>query len=171
MKRLRLLLLLGTFTLTAGRARATAYYWDINGSTSGAGGAIPSGIWENNNWNATADGTGATAAWVENNDAHFSAGGSVTSISETVTTNFTGGANATLTLAMPAITNHIVTLAWNATEGGTYRVEASGNLSTWTTNATGLAAVLNHGTNAVTELGTNQFFRVVRTGLATYDPN
>ncbi len=99
------------------------------------------------------------------------AGGSVTSITETVTTNFTGGANAALTLATSAITNHIVTLVWSATEGGTYRVEASGNLSTWTTNASGLDATLNHGTNTSTELSTNQFFRVVRTGLATYDPN
>ena len=72
-------------------------------------------------------------------------GNTVTSITETVTTNFVGGASAELRLATPAMTNNTVTLVWSATEGGTYRVESSGNLNTWTTNATGVADRLNHG--------------------------
>lgn len=98
-------------------------------------------------------------------------GGSVSSISEPVTTNFVGGANSALILSTPAITNQTVTLVWSATEGGTCRVEASGNLSTWTTNASGVAAVLNRGTTSTAKVGTNQFFRVTRTALANYDSN
>ncbi len=98
-------------------------------------------------------------------------GGTVTSITEAVTTNFTGGANSTLKLSPPTISNNVVTLVWTATEGGIYRVDAGGDLSKWATNASGIAAVLNHGTNTTSKTTTNQFFRVVRTGLASYDPN
>ena len=98
-------------------------------------------------------------------------GGSVSSISEAATTNFTGAANSTLTMNSPAITNTTVTLTWSAVEGGTYSVANSGNLTTWTTNLTGLAAVLNKGTTTSTKVSTNQFFKVIRTALANYDPN
>ncbi|MSU57094.1 MAG: YHYH protein [Pedosphaera sp.] len=96
--------------------------------------------------------------------------GNTTTLSEAVTTNFVGGANSSLAMSAPVVSNNIVTLTWSATEGGTYRVEASGNLSTWTTNATGIPAVLNKGTSTTAKLATNQFFRVTRTALATYDP-
>lgn len=97
--------------------------------------------------------------------------GGSTTISEAVTTNFVGGANAELRLETPVVSNSVVTLTWSATEGGTYRVEASGDLSTWTTNATGVAAVFNQGSATTSAASTNQFFRVTRTGLATYDTN
>ena len=96
------------------------------------------------------------------------ASGTVASISESVTTNFVGGPSAELCLSTPVITNNVVTLTWGATEGGTYRVEASANLISWTTNASGVAANLNRGTNTATAT-TNSFFRVTRTGLASYD--
>lgn len=96
-------------------------------------------------------------------------GGTVASISETVTTNFLGAANATLIIANPAITNSTVSLTWSAVEGGTYSVATSGNLTTWTTNLTGIAAVLNQGTTNAAKVATNQFFKVIRTSLASYD--
>ena len=98
-------------------------------------------------------------------------GGAVGSITESVTTNFTGGANSALSLSSPSISNNVVTLTWSATEGGTYRVEASGNLSTWATNVSGVAAVQNLGTSTASKNSTNQFFRVTRTALAGYDAN
>ncbi len=98
------------------------------------------------------------------------ASGSATTLSETVTTNFVGGASSALVLSTPVVSNSSVTLTWSATAGGTYRVEATGDLSTWTTNATGIAAVQNKGTSTTANTGTNQFFRVTRTALATYDP-
>ncbi|HOX59230.1 MAG TPA: Ig-like domain repeat protein [Candidatus Paceibacterota bacterium] len=56
--------------VSSGNAR----YWDINGSTAGAGGASPGGAWTGNFWNATADGTGVPGGWSADNDAVFSAG-------------------------------------------------------------------------------------------------
>jgi len=97
-------------------------------------------------------------------------GSAVASITEAVTTNLVGGANSALVMSAPGVSNNVVTLTWSATEGGTYRVEASGNLSSWTTNASGIAAVVNKGTTTTANTGTNQFFRVTRTALATYDP-
>ncbi len=96
--------------------------------------------------------------------------GSTTTLAESVTTNFIGGANSVLSLAVPVVSNSVVTLTWSATEGGTYRVEATGNLSSWTTNASGIAAVLNKGTTSL-PAATHQFFRVTRTALAPYDTN
>ena len=63
------------FAFMAGPAQAATVYWDTNGVTAGAGGATPAGTWDavSTNW-GTANGDGATAAWVANNRAHFAAG-------------------------------------------------------------------------------------------------
>lgn len=96
-------------------------------------------------------------------------GNTVSSITETVTTNFVGAASAELKMASPAVTNNVVSLVWSATEGGTYRVESTGDFVTWSTNATGVNAVYNRGSVAASNSYTNQNFRVTRTALATYD--
>jgi len=51
-------------------------YWDLNGSDANSGSATPTGTWDGTNtyWNATADGTGTTAAWSTGKSAVFSAG-------------------------------------------------------------------------------------------------
>ena len=51
-------------------------YWDINGSTSGAGGTAPGGTWNSStkNWSSSSAGTAATTAWTSGNLAVFSAG-------------------------------------------------------------------------------------------------
>ena len=65
-------------------------FWDIDGTTAGAGGATPSGTWDaaTGNWDATADGTGAAATWIPGNTAVFSAGDDATG-SYTVTVDGT----------------------------------------------------------------------------------
>jgi hypothetical protein len=98
-----------------------------------------------------------------------STGGLVTSITETVVTNFTGGGDAELKLNSPSKNNNTVTLTWSATEGGTYRVESSTNLITWTTNTTNISATLNTGAYTNSSPETYKSFRVARTSLATYD--
>jgi hypothetical protein len=95
--------------------------------------------------------------------------GGTTTITESVTTNFVGGANSELRLAMPALSNNFVTLVWSATEGGIYQVESTANFTSWTTTATGVAAVLNQGTTNTPAPSSNRFFRVARTALAAYD--
>jgi hypothetical protein len=104
--------------------------------------------------------------WYGNNTGGRVVNGNIT---QTVVTNFIGGPNAELRLTRPALTNNVVTLVWSATEGGTYQIESTSNLSAWTTNLTGIPAVLNRGT-ASTSVTNNPFFRVSRTQLAPYDP-
>ena len=61
-----------------GNSQSTVY-WDINGTTAGAGGASPSGTWSTSvaNWNSSSAGTSATANWTTaaaGNNPQFSAG-------------------------------------------------------------------------------------------------
>ena len=100
-------------------------------------------------------------------------GGSVSSISEAVTTNFLGQADAALTQSTPNVnTNYGVTLTWNSTEGGTYLVESSTNNSTWTTQRASVAASVGVSSSTTftnpTTSGTS-YARVTRTALASYD--
>src|SRR5437588_788305 len=95
-------------------------------------------------------------------------GGAVAGISEIVTTNFIGGASSTLKLNAPAVANGMVTLVWSSVEGGTYQVECTTNLSAWTTNLTG---VVSPGVTAQTNFtsnGSQEFYRVSRTAIASY---
>lgn len=98
-------------------------------------------------------------------------GNTVASITEAVTTNFVGGASAELRLSTPVVSNNVVTLVWSATEGGTYRVESTANFGGWTTNASAVNAVFNRGSYSGAAAGANQFFKVTRAALATYDTN
>ena len=97
------------------------------------------------------------------------AGASVASISESVATNFLGGPQATPSLNAPAIKNGAVTLTWSATEGGTYMVVSTTNFTSWITNSTTVAAVLNAGNYTNYPTDKYRFYRVARTSLAAYD--
>lgn len=96
--------------------------------------------------------------------------GTVTTLSESVTTNFVGGPSTREVLNAPAVSGGIVVLTWSAVEGGTYRVESTTNLATWTTNATGVAPLANVGSNTNTSPDSARYYRVNRSALATYDP-
>ena len=96
-------------------------------------------------------------------------GGAVTSISETIVTNFLGGPDAAPTLNAPSVKSGAVTLTWSATEGGTYMVQSTTNFSTWTTNSTTVAAVLNAASFTNNLADNYRFYRVAQTALATYD--
>ena len=97
------------------------------------------------------------------------AGGSVTSISETVATNFYGGPNAVPSLNTPTVKNGAVILSWSAIEGGTYMVQSTTNFSTWTTNSTTVTAVLNAASYTNNPTDKYRFYRVAETALAAYD--
>ena len=96
-------------------------------------------------------------------------GAVASAVSETVVTNYLGGPNTAPSLNVPTVKNGAVTLTWSATEGGTYMVQSSTNFSTWTTNSTAVAAVLNAA--GYTNNPTDKFriYRVAQTALATYD--
>lgn len=97
------------------------------------------------------------------------AGGAVSIIAETVVTNFLGNTNLISTMNSPAVKNGSVTLSWSAIEGGSYQIEATTNLTTWTILATNLLPnqILGDYTN-VTSLD-KRFYRVGRTNVASFD--
>jgi len=96
----------------------------------------------------------------------------INSITESVTTNFVGGANSTLRLSNPSITGTSVVLTWSAVEGGTYLVEQRSDIHTgsWTTVLSGVTPSGNSGSNTNSNSNANGFYRVSRTTIATYDP-
>ncbi len=96
-------------------------------------------------------------------------GGSVNNISETVSTNFIGGPDKSITLNTPTVNETTVTLVWNTVEGGTYKVESSPNQSTWTdkvTNVVGTSTSVQTNFTGSNGIG---YARVSRTALASYD--
>jgi hypothetical protein len=97
-------------------------------------------------------------------------GAAVSSIAEAVTTNFLGGPNLPLVLNAPAWNSGTVTLTWSALEGGTYRVDSTTDFTTWTTSASGIAAVLDSAGYTNSSPESHKFFHAARTALATYDP-
>jgi hypothetical protein len=99
-------------------------------------------------------------------------GSSVTSISETVATNFLGGTNLTGKLTGMTYSNTVVTLTWSAVEGGIYTVQTATNLTspiTWSNTATGISPTLTTGTFTHTSTLPQRFYRAARTGVATFD--
>jgi len=94
----------------------------------------------------------------------------VTSLSETVTTNFLGGTNSPLKLAQPGVKNNTVTLAWSAVEGGSYQVQATTNLSSWTVLASNVSPNEIAGSYNDSTTLAERFYRVALTSVASFDP-
>ncbi|MFN7139012.1 MAG: hypothetical protein ACK4UN_06715, partial [Limisphaerales bacterium] len=97
-------------------------------------------------------------------------GANVTSLSETVTTNFLAGPNTPVSVKPPQAIGGTVTLVWNAAEGGTYQVLASSDLNNWNSKAANLPAATNTMQTTVSRTAPVEFYRINRTALATYDP-
>ena len=96
-------------------------------------------------------------------------GAAVTSISETVTTNFLGNTNLSSQVARPSLNSGTVTLVWSSVEGGTYRVESSTSLPTWTSKVASVAAQGITTQTNFTGSGNAEFYRVSRTAVANFD--
>jgi hypothetical protein len=103
------------------------------------------------------------------------AGGSVSStggaatIADITATNFLAYTNLVPALGSPTVKTGTVTLTWSALEGGSYQVEATTNLTSWTILQSGVSPNKTAGgfTN-VTSLD-KRFYRVGRTSVASYD--
>jgi hypothetical protein len=96
-------------------------------------------------------------------------GNKLTSITESVSTNFVGGADTSLVQKNPTHSGSTVTLAWTAVEGGSYQIETSSNLTGWTVLATNISPSKNAGGYTNSTTADHEFYRVARTALATYD--
>jgi hypothetical protein len=100
-----------------------------------------------------------------------SQGTEMTSYPEAVTIDWNGGPNLTESVASISKASPNVTLTWNVVEGGTYKVETSSNLSSWTTLSTPLATSNKLAVIDTNTLNTNnrRFYRAGRTSLASFD--
>jgi hypothetical protein len=97
-------------------------------------------------------------------------GSMVSTITETVSTNFVGGADSSIVLSTPTASAGEITLVWTGAEGGTYQVESTGDLKNWSTNQTGIMAVGNGGSYTNKIVGSGELYRVRQTEVADYDP-
>ncbi len=102
-------------------------------------------------------------------------GGAVTAISEPVTTAVIAGPLKADDDHAVGINFGNVTLTWSGVEGGTYQVQASNDLTTWSTLP---PDVLASGDDTVTVVengaataNPRRFYRTARSSLATYDRN
>jgi YHYH protein len=99
-------------------------------------------------------------------------GGGVTSITETVTTYWRGGPNKTDVLNSPTVGGGDVTLTWSGIEGGSYTVQASPDLSTWSDIASGTLSDGDAGqtVDAGGAVNSRRFYKVTRAAaLASFD--
>ncbi len=101
--------------LGASLSHAVPLFWDINGSTAGAGGSSPSGTWngQNNFWTSASNGSGTPGLW-SGATAIFSAG------------NDAGGSYL-ITVGTPQSADTIIVEDGFVTIGGTSALTLTGN--------------------------------------------
>lgn len=118
-----------------GTLHAAPLYWDLNGTTAGAGGPSPSGTWDGAllNWNPAADGTGTPVAWTNTADtAVFSAGNDATGVYTVTITGTQTAAGVTIedgTVVIPAGTAAVGTGAITIGTGATLSINSSTRVS------------------------------------------
>ncbi len=134
-----------------------ASYWDINGSTSGAGGASPNGTWSSSatNWSSSANGNVATGAWTPGNLAVFSAGTNATG-NYTVTVSGTQTSSSVIVEeGNPTFSNGTIALngttpQFNVATGSTATVNSLINSTMGLYKAGAGTLVVGNGANAYT---------------------
>lgn len=101
--------------------------------------------------------------------------GNATTVPATAVELFNGGPITTETWKSGPAVNAAgdVTLTWSSVEGGTYKLEASPDLQTWTTLNGAVPATQTTFTepkSAQPPNATKRYYRIKRTALAPYDP-
>ena len=104
----------------------------------------------------------------------IASGGTVGSITESVTTNFTGGTNTAMVVTGISTSNTgDVTLTWSSVEGGTYIVDASTNLTNWSDlspSVTATAIAAQSTESGVAQTYNQRFYKVKLSSVASFDP-
>ncbi len=101
-------------------------------------------------------------------------GGTVGSITESVTTNFTGGTNtALIATGVSTSSSGDVTISWSSVQGGTYIIDASTDMVNWaalspSVTATGISSQGTE-TGAATTYP-QRFYKVNLSSIASFDP-
>jgi autotransporter-associated beta strand protein len=173
-------------------ADAAVKYWDLNGTTAGAG-TTPTGTWDatTTNWNPVADGTGDPATFAANDDAIFSAGSDATgaftitlsspAAANSATVNsgtiaFTGGTINTgtnaVTINAGAQVNIPISTVFNSAgkvvlDGGTLKNTNAGNAGSFISAAKTLEITSNGGTVAYDDGSSANAFTTIYTGTVT----
>jgi hypothetical protein len=102
-------------------------------------------------------------------------GGAVTTIAEPVHTAKLAGPLKTDAGHGVGLNGGDVTLTWSGVEGGTYQIQASNDLASWTALNPNVTAsgddVVTVTETAAASSNTRRFYRTVRSSLATYDRN
>ena len=100
-------------------------------------------------------------------------GGAVTTISEPVSTAVLAGPLKSDKDHVVGIQSGNVTLTWSGVEGGTYQVQASSDLATWTALTPNVTASGDDSVGivetAAASTNPRRFYRTTRVSLATYD--
>ncbi len=99
-------------------------------------------------------------------------GGTVNTISETVTSHFKGGPDTDLILIIPSVdggTND-VTLVWSSVEGGTYVVESSPDDASYSEEVSGVASAGLSTSAMFNDTDGVGFVKVTRSAIAAFDP-
>jgi arylsulfatase A-like enzyme len=102
-------------------------------------------------------------------------GGAVTTISEPVSTAALAGPLKPDQDHTLGINSGNVTLTWSGVEGGTYQIQASPDLTTWTALTPNITAsgddLVSATETAAATANPRRFYQTTRTALATYDRN
>ncbi|HEX2749767.1 MAG TPA: YHYH protein, partial [Verrucomicrobiales bacterium] len=100
-------------------------------------------------------------------------GGTVTSVTETVTSFWKGGPDAAMQITGISRNgvNGAITPSWSSVEGGVYKLEGSADLTAWTDLTTNIASggLVTSAADNATSGTTRRFYRVTRTSVANYD--
>lgn len=140
------------------------FYWDVDGDTPGAGGATPTGNWEDANWSSSPDGDAVTENWFDGLDvAVFSAG-----------TDATG--DYTVTVADPHIIGGVTVEEGNPTISGAGELELTSltvpfdvaSSATISTTITGIeTGIVKSGVGTLTLSGPGTFDGDIRINRGT----
>jgi RHS repeat-associated protein len=127
------------------RTLLAVLYWDTNGSTAGLGGG---GTWDLSaaNWNPNSDGTGATQAWTNGNDAVFAGTAGTVSISGQVSAN-------SLTFSTDSYTLQ----SGNLSLPGSTTVNVSTGASTISSTIVGTGSLVKSGAGTLIVSASNTF--------------
>ncbi len=101
-------------------------------------------------------------------------GGTVSSITESVTTNFLGGTNTALVATgVSTSSSGDVTISWSSVQGGTYIIDASTDMVNWAALSPSVTAtgISSQGTEtSAAQNYAHRFYKVNLSSIASFDP-
>ena len=129
---------------------------------------FPEGVWAYFTTIAT-DGTPVFPYNIGRNFYGTPNGGSVNTIPGDASLSFVGGPSTQHQAVEVSKNGGVVTLTWSTVEGGSYQLENSTDLETWTEEGAEIIADATSNSTVSRAGNTARFYRLKRTGIAAYD--